>query len=853
MQQQQPQPVPASPPVSAAPSGSKLRLPLPTKFDGDPKLCRGFITQCSMHLELMADPDRTSEGGVCGKPLVPFWDHGDPISSNLMSFLAEFRSVFEEPAQASSAETALLNLSQGIMLFSFAPSLQNWHGTTKPCVLHLKKDALAACDPPTNLCELVHLATRIDAHFPERQEELFSGKCLHLGHVGEAYLDVNTISPSLIIPVQIHASAMTSFFASAFLDSGSTGNFIDASLVHEYHLPVTRLAKSLFISSVNGQNLDCKVDASSVGIGAIVTQKNSNGKSVTCGFLSKTFLPAERNYSIGDRELLAIKLLIEEWRHLLEGSPHLTRHSLALVFSRMKTQTDKKRRPPPSHKVWLSSMYIRFKIPSYKLGPRFLGLLQKINPVSYKLCLPSSLCIPNSFHVSFLKPLTQNFEGSTDELGVCHCSVVLPDSTFPADRFEMLEISNWNLSITVQKEITKIQHYESTLIIYMERLINLTKRVEVMEMGGLSYTELDFELVKLEIKEIESLIWQLKISMNSTNVVVETLYLEIRNLSVLVNQLEVYDKNNVLVIRKEIAALKKRLEDCEKNETRPQPPLPPVNYGKCDHGEIMNITKPFIVQLNYGGSGNPIGGWGNDALLGADQSIHWVALVQVDNRIMYSIRIFSSYDSLLIYQVKEEKIVRTVSGNIWVYTNCGQGGGMVVFNNTLYYNCYNTQNLCKYNLQTTTVERRVLTDATYNNRFSYSSSAWQDIDFATDEDGLWVIYTTEADGGNIHIAKVNPITLEVMQTWATTQFKRGVTNAFMACGVLYATRALSTSKEEIFYMYDTKANKEGYLSVQFDKVKENIHSLNYNPNNHKLYMFNDAYMVTYDLTFKQLK
>ncbi|XP_040269235.1 olfactomedin-4-like, partial [Bufo bufo] len=172
----------------------------------------------------------------------------------------------------------------------------------------------------------------------------------------------------------------------------------------------------------------------------------------------------------------------------------------------------------------------------------------------------------------------QNFTGSLDELGVCHCSSVLPDSTFPADRFEMLEMSNQNMTITVEQQINKIHHYESTLNSYTERLANLTKRVEVMETGGLSYTELDFELVKLEIREMEALVLQLKSSMNGTNVQVEALYLEMRNLSIMVSHLEVYDKNNVMVIRREIAALKKRLEDCEKNQTiKPTPYLPQMH------------------------------------------------------------------------------------------------------------------------------------------------------------------------------------------------------------------------------------------------------------------------------------
>ncbi|XP_063791781.1 olfactomedin-4-like [Pseudophryne corroboree] len=445
--------------------------------------------------------------------------------------------------------------------------------------------------------------------------------------------------------------------------------------------------------------------------------------------------------------------------------------------------------------------------------------------------------------------LIQTSTGSLDDKGVCHCSVALPDTTFPADRLEILEITNRNLSITIQKEITKIHSYQSVLIVYIEKLKNLTIRVEEMEKGGISYTELDFELVKLEIREMETIILQLKSSLNGSNVLVETLYLEIRNISIMVNQLEVYDKNNVLAIRREIVALQQRLKDCEKNNTNPkpnpQPPLPPVDYGTCDHGEITNISRPFVVQLNWLGFSYKYGGWGRDSLLGADQSVQWVAPLNTDARIMNTLRFYSSYNNLLIYSNYIEKVL--LRGND--YSNNGQGGGMIMYNNIMYYNCYNSRNLCKFNTQTNVVERQVLPDATYTNRFSYSSSAWQDIDLASDEDGLWVIYATEQKGGNILISKLNATSLAVVQTWSTSQYKRGITNAFMVCGVLYATRTLNTKQEEIFYMYDTKTNIEGYLSIQLYKMMENVQSLSYNPNDHKLYMYNDGYLVTYDLTF----
>ncbi len=64
-----------------------------------------------------------------------------------------------------------------------------------------------------------------------------------------------------------------------------------------------------------------EVDASDLGIGAVLSQRSVTDKRLhPCAFLSKKLSPAERNYGVGDRELLAIKVALEEWRHWLEGA-----------------------------------------------------------------------------------------------------------------------------------------------------------------------------------------------------------------------------------------------------------------------------------------------------------------------------------------------------------------------------------------------------------------------------------------------------------------------------------------------------------------------------------------------------
>ncbi|MGL5583251.1 MAG: reverse transcriptase/ribonuclease H family protein, partial [Cetobacterium sp.] len=64
-----------------------------------------------------------------------------------------------------------------------------------------------------------------------------------------------------------------------------------------------------------------EVDASSTGVGAVLSQRQGNPSRLhPCAFYSKKLSPAEQNYDIGNRELLAIKLALEEWRHWLEGA-----------------------------------------------------------------------------------------------------------------------------------------------------------------------------------------------------------------------------------------------------------------------------------------------------------------------------------------------------------------------------------------------------------------------------------------------------------------------------------------------------------------------------------------------------
>lgn len=64
-------------------------------------------------------------------------------------------------------------------------------------------------------------------------------------------------------------------------------------------------------------------DASDCGIGVVLLQHHgSPGKLYPCAAFSRKLNAAQRNYDVGNKELLSMKALLKEWHHWLEGAVH---------------------------------------------------------------------------------------------------------------------------------------------------------------------------------------------------------------------------------------------------------------------------------------------------------------------------------------------------------------------------------------------------------------------------------------------------------------------------------------------------------------------------------------------------
>ena len=87
--------------------------------------------------------------------------------------------------------------------------------------------------------------------------------------------------------------------------------------------------KTLFISAPvltmpdPSRQFVLEVDASDTGVGAVLSQRAEKDQLLhPCAFFSCKLTPAEKNYDVGNRELLAVHEALKEWRHWLEGAIH---------------------------------------------------------------------------------------------------------------------------------------------------------------------------------------------------------------------------------------------------------------------------------------------------------------------------------------------------------------------------------------------------------------------------------------------------------------------------------------------------------------------------------------------------
>jgi hypothetical protein len=259
----------------------------------------------------------------------------------------------------------------------------------------------------------------------------------------------------------------------------------------------------------------------------------------------------------------------------------------------------------------------------------------------------------------------------------------------------------------------------------------------------------------------------------------------------------------------------------------------------CSNGTCVDACNLTAVgtPTNHISTGSTYGSWMADPLetLGAGKL--WV----MDSYIGSTI---TEYASLAALQGASPTASWTLPDGGW------DGTGHVVYGGFLYYNRQNSNSMVKYDIANKVkVLDVVLTGAGFRNTYHYQWGGYSDIDFSVDDKGLWVIYATAGNSGNIVISKLDTANLSVLQSWNTTRQKTNAGNAFMICGVLYVTASYFAASTTIDYKYDTATSMASNPGIGFTNPGGYNSMIHYNHQAKVLYSWDNSRHQTYPLTF----
>uniref|UniRef100_A0A5G3JRQ5 Olfactomedin 1 n=1 Tax=Xenopus tropicalis TaxID=8364 RepID=A0A5G3JRQ5_XENTR len=292
---------------------------------------------------------------------------------------------------------------------------------------------------------------------------------------------------------------------------------------------------------------------------------------------------------------------------------------------------------------------------------------------------------------------------------------------------------------------------------------------------------------------------------------------EVQNLTSVLNELQeeigAYDYEE---LQSRVSNLEERLRAC---------------MQKLACGKLTGISEPVTIKT----SGSRFGSWMTDP-----------QAPEGDNRVWY---MDGYHNNRFVREYKSmEDFMNTDNFTSHRLPHPWSGTGQVVYNGSIYFNKFQSHIIIRFDLKSETIlKTRSLDSAGYTNVYHYAWGGQSDIDLMVDENGLWVVYATNQNAGNIVISKLDPNTLQILKSWNTGYPKRSAGEAFMICGTLYVTNGYSGGTK-VHYAYQTNTSNYEYIDIPFHNLYSHISMLDYNPKDRALYAWNNGHQILYNVT-----
>uniref|UniRef100_A0A9L0KF35 Olfactomedin 1 n=1 Tax=Equus asinus TaxID=9793 RepID=A0A9L0KF35_EQUAS len=324
----------------------------------------------------------------------------------------------------------------------------------------------------------------------------------------------------------------------------------------------------------------------------------------------------------------------------------------------------------------------------------------------------------------------QVYSSAQDSEGRCICTVVAPQQTMCSrdartkQLRQLLEkVQNMSQSIEVLDRRTQRD------LQYVEKMENQMKGLESkfkqVEESHKQHLARQFKAIKAKMDELRPLIPVLEEYKADAKLVLQFKE-EVQNLTSVLNELQeeigAYDYDE---LQSRVSNLEERLRAC---------------MQKLACGKLTGISDPVTVKT----SGSRFGSWMTDPLA-----------PEGDNRVWYmdgyhNNRFVREYKSMIDFMTTDNFTSHRLP-HPW------SGTGQVVYNGSIYFNKFQSHIVIRFDLKTETIlKTRSLDYAGYNNMYHYAWGGHSDIDLMVDENGLWAVYATNQNAGNIVISKLDP-------------------------------------------------------------------------------------------------